>query len=165
MYIFLEYAACLILVVSGATLLFAVCALLIILKEEATEWGRLARGIAQVARILLARQTDLIRGGLSSVGFGLGLKEEEVRQAVFNVPDVKRGVNKAAGSQDNDCEGARIDGRTAAVQRLSGRSLCLRLAELFCSWTTILPSETFLPGTWRKRVSKHSRPRTESTHW
>jgi hypothetical protein len=98
MYTFLEYAACLILVVSGVALLFAVCALLIILKEEATEWGRLARGIAQVARILVARQTDLIRSGLSSVGFGLRLKEEEVRQGVFNVPDVKQGVKKAAGS-------------------------------------------------------------------
>ena len=70
MYIFFEYAACLILVAFVATLLFAVCALLIILKEGATILGRLARGIAHDASVLVARQTELIRSGLSAVGFG-----------------------------------------------------------------------------------------------
>jgi hypothetical protein len=70
MYIFFEYAACLFLVAIVATLLFAVCALLIILKEEPTILGRLARGVAHDARVLVARQAELIRSGLSVVGFG-----------------------------------------------------------------------------------------------
>ena len=69
MYIFFEYAACLILVAFVATLLFAVCALLIILKEGATILGRLARGIAHDTSILVARQTEIVRSRLSAVGF------------------------------------------------------------------------------------------------
>jgi hypothetical protein len=70
MYIFLEYGACLILVAFVATLLFAVCVFLIILKEGVTILGRIARGIAGDASILVARQTELIRSGRFAVGFG-----------------------------------------------------------------------------------------------
>ena len=79
MYIFFEYAACLILVAFVVTLLFAGCALLMILKEGTAILGRLARGIAHDARILASRQTELIRRGLSAVGFGFRVhKYEEV---------------------------------------------------------------------------------------
>jgi hypothetical protein len=77
MFIFFECAACLILVAIVATLLFAVSALFIVLKEGATILGRLACGIGQDARILVARQMELVRSGLSAVGFARGLNEDE----------------------------------------------------------------------------------------
>jgi hypothetical protein len=77
MYVFFECAACLILVAFVGTLLFAACVLFIVLKEGATILGQLARGIAHDTRILVARQTELIRNGLSAVGFGLDLNEHE----------------------------------------------------------------------------------------
>lgn len=55
MYIFFECAACLILVAFVGTLLFAVCALLIILKEGAAILGRLARRIARMMAASLWR--------------------------------------------------------------------------------------------------------------
>lgn len=70
MYFLFEYAACVILVAFVATLLFAVCALLIVLKEGVTILGRITRGIAHDASILVARQTELIRSGRSAVRFG-----------------------------------------------------------------------------------------------
>ncbi len=79
MYIFFECAACLILVAIVVTLLFALCALFIVLKEGAAILDRLARGIADDARILAVWQTELIRRGLSAVGFGFRVnKYEEV---------------------------------------------------------------------------------------
>ena len=84
MYVFFECTACLILVAFVGTLLFAVCTVFIVLKEGATVVGRLARGIAHDARIHVARQTELIRNGLSAVRFGLDLNEhEEVRGSVL----------------------------------------------------------------------------------
>jgi hypothetical protein len=77
MYIFFEYAACMVLVVFAVTLLFAGCALLIILKEGAAILRRLARGIAHDARILVARQTVFVRSGRSTAGFGLRLNQHE----------------------------------------------------------------------------------------
>ena len=67
MYIFLEYAACVILVAFVAKLLFAVSVFLIILKERATVLGRVGRGVARDASILVARQTELIRIDRSAV--------------------------------------------------------------------------------------------------
>ena len=61
MYIFFECAACLILVAIVVTLLFALCALFIVLEGRAAILDRLARGIADDARVLVARQTELIR--------------------------------------------------------------------------------------------------------
>lgn len=72
-----EYAACLTLVVFVVALLFAGCALLIILKEGAAILRRLARGIAHDARILVARQRVFIRSGRSAAGFGLRLNQHE----------------------------------------------------------------------------------------
>ena len=59
MFIFFECAACLILVAIVVTLLFAVCALFIVLKEGATILGRLARGMAHGARVLAADRQSL----------------------------------------------------------------------------------------------------------
>jgi hypothetical protein len=68
MHIFLEYAACVILVAFVATLLFAVSVFLIILKERATVLRRVVgRGIARDASILVVRQTELIRSDRSAV--------------------------------------------------------------------------------------------------
>ncbi len=56
MYIFLKYVACLILVAFVAAVLFAVCALFILLSQGAADIiGRLMSGTAQEAR-------DLVRG-------------------------------------------------------------------------------------------------------
>jgi hypothetical protein len=77
MYIFFEYANSLILVALVVTLLFAGCALSIILKEGAAIWGRLARGIAHDARILVARQIGFLRNGLSAAGFRLRLNQQD----------------------------------------------------------------------------------------
>jgi len=52
MFIFLECAACLILVAFVVTPLFAVCALIIVLKEGTSIGGRLARGIARTPAFL-----------------------------------------------------------------------------------------------------------------
>ncbi len=75
MYIFFEYAACLVLVALVATLLFAGCALLIILQEGAAIWRGLARRITLYTRILVARPTEFIRNGLSVAGFRLWLNQ------------------------------------------------------------------------------------------
>jgi hypothetical protein len=77
MFIFFECVSCLILAAIVVTLLFAVGTLLIALQEGATILGRLARRMAFGARVLVARQTELIRNGLSAVGFGLRLNEHE----------------------------------------------------------------------------------------
>ena len=69
MYIFFEFAICLIFAAFVMTLVFAVCALVIILVEGATILERLARGIAHDASILVARQTEIVRSRLSAVGF------------------------------------------------------------------------------------------------
>ena len=77
MFIFFECAVCLILEAIAVTLLFAVCALFIVLKEGAAILGRLARGIADDACVLAARQTELIRRGLVAAGLGVRLNEHE----------------------------------------------------------------------------------------
>jgi hypothetical protein len=59
MFIFFECASCLILVAIVATLLFAVSALLIVLDEGATVFGRITRGMAHSARVLVARRTEM----------------------------------------------------------------------------------------------------------
>ena len=69
MYIFFEFAICLIFAAFVVALLFAVGALLMILVEGATILERLARGIAHDASILVARQTEIVRSRLSAVEF------------------------------------------------------------------------------------------------
>ena len=68
MYIFFEFAICLIFAAFVMTLVFAVCAL-VILVEGATILEQLARRIAHDASILVARQTEIVRSRLSAVGF------------------------------------------------------------------------------------------------
>ena len=70
MFNFFECAACLTLVAIALTLLFAVCALFIVLKQGATILGRLARGMAPGARGRAAKQslfeTDSLPSGSAS---------------------------------------------------------------------------------------------------
>lgn len=77
MYIFLECAACLILVAFAVTLLCAGYALLIILDEGAAVLGRLGCKLAHDVRIFAARRAGFIRSRLSVAGFGLRLNQQE----------------------------------------------------------------------------------------
>ena len=68
MFIFFECAACVILVAFVVALPFALCALIIVLKEGTAIVGRQAWAMADGARVLVARQTELIRNRLSAAG-------------------------------------------------------------------------------------------------
>lgn len=86
MYVFVEYAASLILAAFVVTLLFAGCALIIILREGAALLGRLARGTAHDVSIFMARLTEFIRSGLPVRGFGLKLNQHKEVNASRRLP-------------------------------------------------------------------------------
>ena len=100
MYIFFEYAACVILVAVFATLLLAVFALTIVVRGVSRILGRLGRGGVRYMRILLAHQKAVIRSGLCSAGLSLNLDrhEELAFQGGFHVPDGERGLKATPGS-------------------------------------------------------------------